>query len=148
MDVLPSAFEMLGVECPEGMEGRSLVPLLEGQGRGPWPEVSFSDFLRGQRVARMGRYKLIYRGLSKTLFDLETDSRETTDLSDPRPVTLATLRDLLGRHQGRFVPRGDVTAREAGGAAKPAARQRHRAEETEIDPETRGQLEALGYMEK
>jgi arylsulfatase A-like enzyme len=146
VDVLPTACRILGVECPPGMEGRSLVPLLAGACRDRWPQVSFADFLDGQRSARAGRYKLIYRGLAKTLFDLAEDPDETRDLSDDRPIALAAMRDLLGRHQGRFAPvDGAAPSKDT---AKPARKKIHEAEETEIDAETRKQLEALGYFEE
>jgi arylsulfatase A-like enzyme len=145
VDVFPTVCELLGVECPEGLEGRSLVPLLAGDGADGWPRAAFSDFLDGQRVARLGRWKLIVRGLSTTLFDLQADPRETEDLSAKRPVALAMMLGLLGRHQGRFVPTGEVGARPAADGKAPV-RKVHKAEETEIDPETRKQLEALGYM--
>ena len=150
VDVLPTACELLGVECPSGVEGRSLVPLLGGEERLGWPDVQFADFMDGQRVARCGRYKLVYRGLATTLFDLEKDPRETTDIGDSLPVTFAALHDLIGRHQGGFVPRGSLDKRDAGQksgrtrGAKPG--KKHSAEKTEIDPETREQLEELGYM--
>ncbi len=145
VDVMPTACGILGVECPEGLEGRSLAPLLAGDPADGWPRAAFSDFLDGQRVARLGRWKLILRGLSTTLFDLQEDPRETEDLSASRPITLAMMQGLLGMHQGRFVPTGDVGTRPGTGGKAPA-RKAHEAEETTIDPETRKQLEALGYM--
>ncbi|MBW2535539.1 MAG: sulfatase, partial [Deltaproteobacteria bacterium] len=138
-DVLPTACEVAGVECPDGVEGRSLVPLLEGAVTDRWPSVGFSDFLVGQRAARMGRYKLIYRGLNPYLYDLETDPRETEDLREKLPVAYAALRDALGRHQRRFV---GVVAE-----GKPVRKQAaHEAGKAVIDPETKKQLEKLGYM--
>jgi hypothetical protein len=79
----------------------------------------------------MGRYKLIVRGSSTTLFDLVEDPRETRDLSDAAPLALAMMREMLGAHLGRFVG---------------AQRKRHASESVTIDRETRAQLEALGYM--
>ncbi|MFO8073106.1 MAG: sulfatase [Polyangia bacterium] len=150
VDVLPTACELLGVDCPAGVEGRSLVPLLGGEERLGWPDVQFSDFMDGQRVARCGRYKLVYRGLATTLFDLEKDPRETTDIGDRLPVTFAALHDLLGRHQGGFVPRGTLGREQAeqksGRTRGEKPGRKHRAEKIDIDPETREQLEELGYV--
>ena len=131
VDVLPTACEILGVPAPAEVEGRSLVPLLEGDADDGWPRAAFSEFLDGQRAARMGRYKLIVRGTSTTLFDLVEDPHETRDLSDAAPLALAMMRELLGAHLGRFV---DARAR------------RHASETVTIDRETRAQLKALGYM--
>jgi arylsulfatase A-like enzyme len=131
VDVLPTACELLRVPCPGEVEGLSLVPLLGG-GTGGYPRAVFSEFLDGQRAARLGRWKLIVRGSSTTLFDLKSDPDETRDMSDAAPVALAVMRELLGAHLGRFV----------GGEREP----RHASEEVRIDRETRAQLEALGYM--
>ena len=138
VDVMPTLCEVLGVECPKEVEGRSLVKLLGGASGDEWPEVEFSDFLMGQRVARADRYKLIYRGMSTTLFDLETDPKETTDLCDKLPITLTLMRELLGEHQGLFVPGGSVDAA--------PVKKVHKKEKAKIDKETRKQLEALGYF--
>ncbi len=151
VDVFPTVCELTGVEAPGDVEGRSLVPLLNGVAGDRWPGVSFSDFLYGQRAVRMGRYKLIYRGLSTTLFDLETDPAETTDLSDEMPITLAALHEQLGIHQGRFVDTGSVggaddVPKTVDRARAPASKKKHKKEDTVIDPETRKQLEALGYI--
>jgi choline-sulfatase len=140
VDVLPTACEILGVPAPEETEGASLVPLLEGASRDAWPRAAFSEFLDGQRAARMGRFKLIVRGSSTTLFDLAEDPRETRDLSDASPLALAMMRELLGAHLGRFVDTGRVGDRRGSG------RKRHASENVTIDRETRSQLEALGYM--
>jgi arylsulfatase A-like enzyme len=139
-DVLPTACEILGVECPGGVEGRSLADLLKGEGRRPYPEAAFSIFLGGQRAVRMGRHKVIYKGLGPSLYDLLTDPEESTELSGDRPVTLATLRDALGAHLGRFVPR------ETNGAAPGKKAPGHRREKAVIDRETERQLKALGYL--
>jgi len=138
--VLPTSCEILGVECPPHMEGRSFLPLLLGEGNeNRWP-TSFSEFLGGQQAARMGRFKVIYKGLHPLLFDLETDGKETTDLSAHRPIALATLRDALGLHLGRLGP--------VGGNDPAKMRAVHKKEDAEIDPETRRQLEELGYFDK
>jgi choline-sulfatase len=137
VDVLPTACEILGVPCPAEVEGRSLVPLLRG-GAGGFPRPVFSEFLDGQRAARMGRYKLIVRGSSTTLFDLGADPDETRDMSDAAPIASAMMRELLGAHLGRFV--------EAGASGGAAQKKRHESEDVTIDAKTREQLKALGYM--
>jgi choline-sulfatase len=138
IDIMPTACEILGVECPSNIEGRSLIPLLNGNDFDRYPAASFSDFLDGQRTVRMGRYKLIYRGASTTLFDLKNDPGETADLSDDVPLALTALRDALGTHLGRF-----VNSRTTSSSKKQL---RHKAEKTNLDPETTRQLKALGYL--
>jgi hypothetical protein len=116
------------------------LSLLSGKGDDNlWP-VSFSEFLNGQRAARMGRFKLICKGFSPALFDLKTDPKETTDLSAKLPIALSALRDALGLHLGGL---GTV---DGGGSKKKLFS--HEKESVTIDSETRRQLEALGYMGK
>ncbi|MCP4600682.1 MAG: sulfatase-like hydrolase/transferase [Proteobacteria bacterium] len=138
IDVLPTTCDILGVECPSNIEGRSLLPLLKGKARIGFPSVSFSDFLGGQRAARMGRYKVIYKGLSSALYDLKSDPKETQDLSDEQSVSLAVMRDALGGHLGRFI------TTHANNEEK--KRVQHKGRKATIDPETKRQLRALGYM--
>ncbi len=137
-DVFPTACELLGIECPGEVEGESLVTLLKGE-RAPFPSAEFSEFMGGQRAARMGRYKLILRGDRMTLFDLKRDPRETADASDLNPIALTAMRDVLGAHLGRFShspsPKG-----------KKGEKPLHKAKKAVIDPETEKQLKALGYM--
>lgn len=141
-DIMPTVCELTGTECPKDVEGESLVPLLRGEHHVRYPSAAFSEFMDGQRVVRMGRWKLIVRGWRTTVFDLEQDPRETTDLSDLRPVSLAALKDALSLHLGRF-DRYDNAAAATGSTATKA---RHKAADVVIDSETRKQLEALGYM--
>jgi arylsulfatase A-like enzyme len=140
VDVFPTICDILGVECPKDAAGTSLVPRLKAESKGAFPSASFSDFLYSQKTVRMGRYKLIYRGLRTTLFDLKNDPDETRDLSDEYPIALVTLRDALGTHLARFV---DTPATD-GAASGPA--KKHKATQTVIDKETAEQLKALGYM--
>ena len=151
VDVFPTICSLTGVETPDAIQGQSLIPQLNGR-ETEWPNVAFSEFMGGQLTARTTRYKLIYRGLSTTLFDLENDPRETADLSDERSEAFVMMRDALGLHMGQFAPEGVLTAEENSKAKqkrekssiKPA--KVHKKENANIDAETRKQLEALGYM--
>ena len=151
VDVFPTVCALTGVETPAEVQGKSLIPQLNGMVP-QWPSVAFSEFMGGQLTARTTRYKLIYRGLRTTLFDLEKDPRETADLSNERPEAFVMMRDALGLHMGQFAPTGAVSPSDKSNAKqksetqgiKPAAV--HKRENATIDAETRKQLEALGYM--
>ncbi|MBN2718182.1 MAG: hypothetical protein JXX14_20220, partial [Deltaproteobacteria bacterium] len=133
-----------------GVQGNGLVSRLNG-GIPKWPAVSYSEFMDGQLAARTTRYKLIYRGLSSTLFDLKNDQGETADLSDEQPEAFVMMRDVLGLHMGRFAPSGDLSTSAKSANAKTGKTRIettpvHKRENATIDAETRKQLEALGYM--
>jgi arylsulfatase A-like enzyme len=81
LDVFPTLGALTGVPAPEGNEGQSLVPVLQGRERG----VRDSLFLayRGfQRSVMDERWQLIvYPHVNKTqLFDLRNDPHELKDL--------------------------------------------------------------------
>ena len=112
---MPTVAELLGLAVPDGLDGRSLVPYLEGEAP-PAPPVfaesgqSFHPALvRGRvifgiagrlRTVIDGRWKLVWTPGQDpqrefALYDLETDPGETRDVSASHPAETARLRDLL-----------------------------------------------------
>ncbi|WZO98216.1 sulfatase-like hydrolase/transferase [Isosphaeraceae bacterium EP7] len=103
-DLFPTLGELAGVSGPEGSEGLSLVPVLEG--REPTRRNSiFTAFAKVQRAVRDDRWKLIaYTQVNKSqLFDLQADPSELQDLSaDPSHADdLARMTALLVDSQAR-----------------------------------------------
>ena len=151
----PTLLEAAGRELPEGRwaQGRSLSSELfpaggpEGRGRSPYAfsEAGYGVDGRWQRVVRTRRYKLIEAreggaqrwvtfepGQPYALFDLETDPGETKNLYAELGEEAGRLREVLERwKQSGYDPRVDDPSGE---------------EEREMDPETRRQLKALGYL--
>ena len=127
VDVVPTLFDALGREIPAELSGRSVLPLLRGV-RERSPHANIAGFLDGWRSIVVGRFKLIHRTHRRwMLFDLNADPQELHDIAAQRPLTVRYLRGLLGL------------------AIK--NEKRYQARETEIDAETRAQLEALGYVQ-
>ncbi len=101
LDVYPTLAELAGLGLPEGVEGRSLVPLLEdpdAQGKG----VAFS--FRGctpprlGRSVRTGRYRFTeWPDGSRELYDVARDPDELANLAaDPgRAALVGALKRLL-----------------------------------------------------
>ncbi len=145
VDTVPTLLELAGLAVPTGLDGVSLVPQLCGE-TAPSERVleSDADFslanwskdsdarLDGFVLAlRKGHYKVIYDSTdeSRRLFDLDTDPAERNDLATARPDILADFEPYLAA----------AVARRGAGSRAPLS--------TEVDPNVREQLRALGYLE-
>ncbi len=81
-DLFPTACELADIEVPPTVQGKSLVPVLDGRQTSVYPHV-ICYFRDKQRMIRTDRWKLIhYPQIDRwQLFDLSADPFETTDLS-------------------------------------------------------------------
>jgi arylsulfatase A-like enzyme len=89
LDLMATFLDAGGVEPPQDVEARSLVPLLEGRVPEGWPETVFAEFhgdefgLYSQRMVRSDRYKLVYNVPdTNELYDLRKDPAELHNLID------------------------------------------------------------------
>lgn len=105
LDVAPTLLEFAGVELPAVYQGRSLVPIVQGESPEDWREDLFSEHkfhrypdwhcVRGTRY----KYAVYYDekdGPYECLYDLERDPTELVNLAT-NPEHAATLRGLQGR---------------------------------------------------
>lgn len=130
VDLMPTILEATGVAYQGAVQGRSLVPLLEGQSQGDTVSVTSVTYADDARTALVrGRWKLI-KGTSTTeLFDLETDSDEQRNLAGEHPDRVRELEAELVR---LATDRGSVVRSE---------------ELVPLDEASREQLRALGYLD-
>lgn len=111
IDLLPTVLSAAGIPVPANLslDGRSLLPLLEGRDA-PWsPRTLFFQWHRGDAMvryrsfaARSDRFKLVQpvgagdqampSDPSFLLFDMASDPLETRNIADERPAVVAEMR--------------------------------------------------------
>jgi arylsulfatase A-like enzyme len=133
VDVAPTILDMLNLPPLEGIQGASLIPLMEGEavdlelvgyGESIEPHNVFGASVL--RFVRKGQWKYIHK-VEPELFDLADDPGELKNLSGDHPEIVERLRAELSTLI-------EEAPEQASGAR------------TAIDPATAAQLEALGYM--
>jgi choline-sulfatase len=96
LDLIPTLCDLSGAPLPDGLLGRSLRPVLEGQDPDDWREYVVSEWEFG-RMVRTDRYKYILcdRGEHpRQLYDMDADPGETRNLAyQPE------LADVVARHE-------------------------------------------------
>jgi arylsulfatase A-like enzyme/tetratricopeptide (TPR) repeat protein len=131
VDLAPTLLEIARLALPDGLEGRSLVPLISGRsGTSPGPVYQESYIPRlwwGAREIlgiRSGPW-LYVRSPRPEIYNVEEDPAETVNLAAERPGEIERLGALLDG----IVPPGDPLTGK-----------------TQIDAETARRLRALGYL--
>ncbi|NRB16277.1 MAG: alkaline phosphatase family protein [Rhodobacteraceae bacterium] len=130
VDVTPTILETIGLPVPDGMDGRSLRPYLEGVCPETWREHVFFELDFGEpnevtewqeatgsivqdanlAVLREARFKLVHFNgdLPPLLFDLEDDPSEMCNLAED-PAHAATLLRLTRKMLNHRMRHADST---------------------------------------
>jgi iduronate 2-sulfatase len=110
VDIYPTLAELAGLPAPhvpQGIEGRSLVPVLRDPGLGA-KRHAYHVYPRGDRLGRAvrtDRYRLVEWKVpgrkadtaELELYDYAKDPLETTNLAAAQPEVVARLRALLAK---------------------------------------------------
>jgi hypothetical protein len=109
MDLFPTFAEFAGAKNPDGVEGKSLVPLLVGR-EAKVRDVLYTGYRHCMRAIRDDRWKLIrYPLVDRTqLFDLSSDPRELSNLAD-KPAHAAKVAELMALLQKEMTAYSDTS---------------------------------------
>lgn len=105
IDLYPTLVELAGVPVPSGLDGRSLVPLLEDPAH-EWPHPAVTTYEYGEYAVRDERWRYIrYIDGSEELYDHTVDPEEWTNLAmDPAHAdTMARLAAFIPADPSPFV---------------------------------------------
>jgi arylsulfatase A-like enzyme len=95
VDVMPTVLEAIG-EPPGAAQGRSLIPLAQGRGRG-WAQPSYASMFEYAHAMRIGRWKIrVPQSGTPIVNDLVEDPIERTDVAVARAVERRMLTDHVG----------------------------------------------------
>jgi arylsulfatase A-like enzyme len=143
VDLLPTLLELADLAPPEGLDGRSLVPLMRGETPDDWRELVFCYGSHNVSVRHApSGWKLILPhgprsealGRVPELYDLDADPLERRDLAAENPEVVAWLAAEVGawmeRHPTASTMRGRMSELNAEARTKLAEK-----------------LRALGYTE-
>lgn len=132
-DIFPTICDLIGVDPPKDIDGRSFVPVLRRQSNSARDAI-FLAFAEVQRAVRQGNWKLIRypRVNVSQLFNLHDDPAELHDLSDTYPERTREMLDLLAKLQSANGDHLPLTAAHPDPAPVTAAQLRERARKERI----------------
>ncbi|MBM4050682.1 MAG: DUF4976 domain-containing protein, partial [Planctomycetes bacterium] len=129
IDLMPTFLEIAGLKPPQGIDARSLMPLLQGQPPADWPTDAYAEFhgmqwgLYSQRMLVTERHKLVFNAAdTDELYDLQEDPAELNNLIDDLRYA-PVQRELYLRMFNRMKQTGDPFYRDLWWAKFEAARQ-------------------------
>ncbi|HEY8142944.1 MAG TPA: sulfatase-like hydrolase/transferase [Kofleriaceae bacterium] len=94
VDIVPTVADALGVKADENWQGESLLPLVNGVGRG-YPRMSMASKYENAHAGRMGIWKAYYAGGKGQLYDVTAQPQEKQDVQKEHPTEMRMVSDPL-----------------------------------------------------
>jgi arylsulfatase A-like enzyme len=134
VDLMPTILELSGQQAPAGIQGSSVLPILEGGGKPPYVAFGESPQNGGQRFVSFGGMGMVsgVAGDGARIFNLVNDPLQLDDLTDSEGDKLA----VMVRHLQAWEKMVAVSSLD------PELRT-----EEELDEDTLKQLKSLGYIQ-
>jgi choline-sulfatase len=134
VDLMPTVLDLTGQPVPAGIQGSSVLPILDGAGQPPYVAFGESPQFDGQRFVALGGMGMVsgIAGNGAAIFNLGTDPLQLNDLSETEADKLA----VMVRHLEAWEKMVSVTSLD------PNLRT-----EEELDEDTLKQLKSLGYIQ-
>lgn len=104
-DLFATLCDLAGISAPDGLDSRSLAPLMDGRGEG-WDDESVSQFGGRNLMIKRGALKYQYYGedMPEVLFDLESDPKERVNHIEAPEYSEALEAFRRRRAELRFGP--------------------------------------------
>jgi arylsulfatase A-like enzyme len=134
VDLMPTILDLNGLPIPAGVQGSSVMSILEGAGRPPYVAFAESPQSEGQRMVALGGMGMVsgVAGEGAEIFDLAMDPTQFTNLADSQKDKL----EVMIRHLQAWEKMVSVSSLD------PNLRT-----EEDLDEETLKQLKSLGYIQ-
>jgi arylsulfatase A-like enzyme len=116
IDVIPTLFDLAGIEKPASFEGESLLPLIHARAKEDHRIAFCENTLYGPQTLSWstGHYKCIYYMNSPEgkiwcrLYEWDSDPYEREDLVEKKPELVRNLHDALARFYNKLVSRTET----------------------------------------
>jgi arylsulfatase A-like enzyme len=94
LDVYPTILEALGAKMPDGLQGKSVLPLIHNM-HGGYPEPAVATQYLIHYGMQMQQWKLYLKRGDYELFDRDSDPLEKTDVADKHPLASRFMLDAM-----------------------------------------------------
>lgn len=95
IDIFPTVVDAAGGDRPDGLQGKSLIPLIHGL-HGSYPEPAIATQYMIHYTMQMEQWKLYLRRGSYELYDRKDDPMELKDVAEKHPLASRWLLDSMG----------------------------------------------------